>query len=187
MNYHVRKQLVDALNAKDFTAFTNVTYGEYSRLVFLVALGRRSGLGLISPEDLVQEVFARFMKRYKIEHFSEDTLDTLPHLLTKMTANLAIDTTKKEKRRSTDDLYDGTFDAKLPKPLESELEEKDLLSYLMKVLSPVQAEIFKMRYHEFPHAYIGKSLNLTVDNCRQHFAQARSKLRSQVSRDLLLS
>lgn len=151
-------------------------YEQYRSMLFGLAY-RMTGIAA-DAEDIVQDVFARYLEIGETEVLNEKAY------LTKMTANRCINLLKSSRRRR--ETYVGEW---LPEPLpdgapvagSDPAERRESIGYaylvLLHRLTPLERAIYLLKEtFGFEYGTIAEMLERTETSCRKTFSRAKSKV-----------
>lgn len=191
MDKKLRRRLQQAIEARNWELFFNLVYRAYHHKIFLIATSRPNQLDrVVRPEDVVQDVFLKLFTKYNIYSFTDSKLDSIPNLLITITVNQTFDINRR-KRTKLFSFYPNeipeTRNEQIADDFESELHYSDFLKHLLTALSETQKQVFRLRLNGYAYREIAKHMDLTEDNTRQHFRQARLKLVKLISRETILA
>ncbi|XID91381.1 RNA polymerase sigma factor SigJ [Paenibacillaceae bacterium WGS1546] len=155
---------------------TTQAYEQYRSMLFGLAY-RMTGIAA-DAEDIVQDVFARYLEIGETEVLNEKAY------LTKMTANRCINLLKSSRRRR--ETYVGEW---LPEPLpdgapvagSDPAERRESVGYaylvLLQRLTPLERAIYVLKEtFGFEYGAIAEMLERTGTSCRKTFSRAKSKM-----------
>lgn len=179
----VLANLEEALRKRNKNRFFHLLYDEYAGMV-LSAIYHYRGFGdrAIEAEDLLLEVFFRISKN-GLTSFSEEELPKIGNYIYTTTLNCIQTEHRKLKAEKRNPL-----NGNLPPNLESgridgvigNFEFEDMLLELMKVLSPMEEAVFRLKAIEgWAHDEIAELLQISNAHSRQYLAQARKKLKKR--------
>jgi RNA polymerase sigma-70 factor, ECF subfamily len=165
-------ELLSRARAGDTSAFANLVR-RYERTVFSLALRMLSDRH--DAEDLSQDVFIRLYRQGpKVESDAH-----LGFWLRKVTANLAIDRLRRDRRIAASPLSDAPEDAVGPGSPDPVLNRR--LLGLVTELAPAARAVLLLRYQEdMDPADIALALDMPVNTVKSHLKRALATLRERL-------